>query len=222
MITYKIHFVRHGMTEANRLGQYIGRTDIPLSKEGIQELYTLKKNYPYPVVQKVYTSPLSRCRKTAEILYPENFTQVMESFSEYDFGDFEGKTMEELKDNDAFRQWVTQGLKGTLPGGEDSADFLKRIVWGLNDVFEDMMKHKMTSTAVITHGGVIMSLLSAAGVPKRESTDYVVGNGRGFTIVMTPQMWMRDRCFEVFDVVPKGERIGSNVGLMEQFLTMEE
>ena len=65
-------------------------------------------------------------------------------------------------------------------------------------------------------------MLAGAGVPKREAMDYAVDNGRGFTIVMTPQMWMRDRCFEVFDVVPKGERIGSNVGAFDQFITLEE
>ncbi|MBC8571032.1 histidine phosphatase family protein [Zongyangia hominis] len=222
MITYKIHLIRHGLTEANQAGRYIGRTDTPVCGEGMEELRTLRDTYEYPVVQKVYVSPLLRCRQTAEVLYPDSFTQVMEAFAEYDFGDFEGKTMEELKDNEDFRRWVTGGLQGTVPGGENGGEFMKRIILGIHDVFQDMMKQKVTSAAVITHGGVIMNLLSGVGVPKREPIDYAVGNGRGFTIVMTPQMWMRDRCFEVFDVVPKGERIGSNAGALDPFITLDE
>ena len=57
----------------------------------MDELRSLKETYAYPKVQKVYTSPLLRCRQTAEILYPDHWTQVVEGFMEYDFGEFEGK-----------------------------------------------------------------------------------------------------------------------------------
>ena len=46
MKTYKIHLIRHGATDANVLGQYIGqRTDTPLSPEGLNELRLLKDNH---------------------------------------------------------------------------------------------------------------------------------------------------------------------------------
>lgn len=222
MITYKIHLIRHGLTEANQAGRYIGRTDTPVCAQGMDELRSLRETYEYPTVQKVYVSPLMRCRQTAQVLYPDHFIQVADGFAEYDFGEFEGKTMEELKDNADFRRWVTEGLHGTVPGGENGEDFIRRIVLALHGVFQDMMKNQMHSAAVITHGGVIMNLLAGAGVPKRESIDYAAANGRGFTIAMTPQMWMRDRCFEVFDVIPKGERIGANAGVFDPFITVEE
>ena len=48
MKTYKIHLIRHGMTDANILGTYIGnRTDMPLSPEGVRELKNLKQNLEY-------------------------------------------------------------------------------------------------------------------------------------------------------------------------------
>ena len=34
MVTYKLHFIRHGMTDGNRTGRYVGRTDVPLCQEG--------------------------------------------------------------------------------------------------------------------------------------------------------------------------------------------
>ena len=36
MKTYKIHLIRHGQTEANAKGLYIGMTDLPLSPEGLR------------------------------------------------------------------------------------------------------------------------------------------------------------------------------------------
>ena len=36
--TYKIYFIRHGLTEGNLKGQYIGQTDIPVIPEGLQML----------------------------------------------------------------------------------------------------------------------------------------------------------------------------------------
>lgn len=48
MKTYKIHLIRHGQTEANAKGLYIGMTDLPLSPEGLAELLTLKREYTYP------------------------------------------------------------------------------------------------------------------------------------------------------------------------------
>ena len=63
----KILLIRHSMTAGNKLGRYIGaRTDEPLCEEGIR----LLENISYPPVQRVFVSPMRRCRETAEILFP--------------------------------------------------------------------------------------------------------------------------------------------------------
>ena len=61
MKSYTIHLIRHGITEGNLLGQYIGRTDSPLAAEGIRALQDLKEKYKYPEAQAYYCSPMSRC-----------------------------------------------------------------------------------------------------------------------------------------------------------------
>ena len=56
MKTYKIHLIRHGATDANILGKYIGsRTDTPLSPEGLTELQMLKQSIEYPEISKLYS-----------------------------------------------------------------------------------------------------------------------------------------------------------------------
>jgi len=226
VITYKIHFIRHGITEGNLKGLYVGRTDTPLCDEGREKLLLLKENCVYPKIQKLFVSPLSRCRETAEILYPDCFTEVVDGFTEYDFGAFDGKAIAELKTDPAFNAWINSGLKTPPPGGEDSTELEQRVCNALEHVFEDMMRNKLTSVGVVTHGGVIMTLMAKYGYPKRDNAyDWIVSNGTGFTIQMTPQMWMRDDGFEVYEPIPYHYEAFQKLGLeayQEQLRTWKE
>ena len=93
---YRLKIIRHGKTDANLNGAYIGITNSPLSKEGKDELFEKQEKFDYSTVQKVYTSPLLRCIQTAEILFPDRYTQTVNEILEMNFGDFEGKTADEL------------------------------------------------------------------------------------------------------------------------------
>lgn len=92
MLTYKIHLFRHGITRANLEGKYVGLTDYPLCQEGIDALKEYVKGKDYPAIEKIYTSPLRRCRETAKILYPGYKTFDVPQLMEMDFGLYEGKT----------------------------------------------------------------------------------------------------------------------------------
>ena len=71
MRTYKIHLIRHGLTQGNLEGKYIGSTDLPLCPQGMAQLEGLLQEGEYPPVDRVYTSPLLRARQTAELLFPD-------------------------------------------------------------------------------------------------------------------------------------------------------
>ena len=71
MKTYKLHLIRHGLTRANLEGIYAGSgTDLPLCPEGRAQLEALRRDFEYPNVPLVITSPMLRARETADILYP--------------------------------------------------------------------------------------------------------------------------------------------------------
>ena len=58
------------------------------------------ENYgEYPQVDAVFSSPLKRCTETAKVIYPDRNPIVLDDLREYDFGEFEGKTAEELQDS---------------------------------------------------------------------------------------------------------------------------
>lgn len=203
MKSYIIHFVRHGMTDANVKGQYAGSWDIPVSDEGKKKLQDLKNTYEYPTAQEYYSSPLSRCLETCGILYPKVTPTIVDGLKECDFGDWEGKTTEELSSDSEYLKWI-KSSKIAPPNGESWDDFYKRIANSFEDIVTSLMKRGVTSATVFTHGGVIMSLMSMYGIPKAKPFDWMVDNGCGYSVRITPGLWMRDKIFEVYQKIPLG------------------
>lgn len=211
MVTYKLYLIRHGMTEGNREGRYVGWEDMDLCDEGIEELLAMKKRYEYPPVAEVYCSPLTRCIHTADILYPEQEITVVEELKELSLGEFEGKRIEDLANLPAYQAWIANALRNTPPGSlETGEQFSERIRTALNTIFMDMTRRKITSAAIVTHGGVIMGLLSSFALPQQHPSTWATSNGGGFAISMTTQMWMRDNGFEVLGHIPLGFSSGDD------------
>lgn len=202
MITYKLHILRTGKTSTGQWKHYVGQSNPHLCEEGIAELEQLRRTFEYPRAEMVYTSPLSRCVETAELLYPNTYTVEAEGLMDMNLGDFEGKTLEELKDDAAFTAWLKDSNANPPPGGEETFDFTRRIVSAVDGIFRTMMEEKQTNVALITHGGVIMTLLASIGLPKQPIHQWAADNGKGYTLLMTPQMWMRDRAVEIYSHQP--------------------
>ena len=90
----KIAMIRHGKTYGNTLGRYIGVTDEPLCEEGKKEL----EQRTMDTVELLFVSPLKRCLETADVLYPYAKQVKIPEFAECNFGEFENKNYQELKD----------------------------------------------------------------------------------------------------------------------------
>ena len=202
MKTYKLHFIRHGMTSGNLEGKYIGHLDIPVCEEGIAQLESMTQDYTYPHADVVLSSPLRRCLETAQIIYPGCKPAVIDDLIEYDFGDFEGRTADEMKDNKVFVKWISGGADAAPPFGESNNDFGQRITGAVSKIIDGMMKTDIREAAVVTHGGVIMGVLSSMGLPQHSMPEWMVPNGCGFTVLVTPTLWTHAHKFEVFDEIP--------------------
>ncbi len=200
MKTYKIHLIRHGLTEGNLKQQYIGSTDLPLAGVGVSELMKLRDELDYPLVDKVYSSPMLRCKQTAAILYPSKDIQLVDNLREIDFGEFEGKTATELENLPSYADWAA-GRINAAPGGEDNTEFTKRLCVGLNQIVRDMMASGAEHSAVIMHGGAIMALLSACAVPRRSMVEWTCAAGSGFSLLITPSLYHSSGVVEVVDYV---------------------
>ena len=201
MRTLKIHLIRHGATDANYDGRYIGcKTDLPLAPEGLNELRMLKDDIDYPEIERLYSSPMLRCHQTGAVLYPDFEPVMVEELKEYDFGSFENKTAAELESNPNFIPW-TSGRLSAPPGGEDNSEFIKRICVGFNKIVLDMIEGGLTESAVIMHGGAIMMLLGVSAVPRSKPVEWTADNGRGYSVRVTPSLYHKSGVIEVYGIV---------------------
>ena len=149
-----IYFFRHGQTRGNIEKRYVGSTDESITNEAVQKL----NNVNSPDVDIVYSSPLKRCIQTADIIFPNNKIIIINGIKETDFGDFEYKNYEELKNNQYYISWLESGGKIPFPNGEDPKKFKIRCEKAFNKIIKDMIKNNYNKAAVVTHGGVIMAV----------------------------------------------------------------
>lgn len=202
MKSYYIYFYRNGLTDSNLEGKYIGHTDVELSEDGVKQIEQMKKDYDYPYVDAVFTSPLKRCAKTASLVYPDKEAIVINDLIEYNFGEYEGRTAEELKENELFSRWLSGEQGVEPPFGESNEAFASRVANCFIKIVDGLLKTGTTKAAIFTHGGVIMYLLSAFGIPEAPMHEWLMPGGCGYAIRITPGIWTRGRKFEVIAEVP--------------------
>ena len=188
MKTYKIHLIRHALTAENIQGKYIGQTDVEASKEGLAQVKDLmNEGEGYPEADVVISSPLKRCIQTAKLIYPGKEPVIMADLREYDFGQFEGCTAEELKDLDTFKLWLSGKEPDTpVPFGESQNEFGKRICDCFVKIVEGIIKSGTNSTAVIPHGG----------------HEWLTPNGCGYTLRVDASVWRMGRRLEAIAECP--------------------
>ena len=144
-----IYLIRHGKTEANEKHLYCGSTDLPLSdagKEDLEQLHYDIKNLRF------LTSGMKRTNETLRILFGEVPYEVDPRFREVDFGTFEMRSYEELKDRPEYQTWLTGDNDANIPpNGESGVQMKERVLNAFSGIKED--------TCIITHGGCIAAIM---------------------------------------------------------------
>lgn len=206
MKTIKLHLIRHGTTQGNLEGVYVGGSlDLPLCEEGAQTLRGMCRRYRYPTGGVLFTSPMLRAKQTAEILYP-GFANVveLEALRENRFGEFEGKKAVDLLEEENFRQWLNPQSSYVPKGGESGAAFAKRVAGALHTMLMYQAQNGIFEAVCVTHGGVIMSMLGQKALPKRPMVDWAPENGCGYTVQTSAALLMRGGPVEVAGLLPYG------------------
>ncbi len=118
----KVYLVRHGETEWTIAKKHTGLTDIPLTDEGRLQAEWLKGKLEDKKFKKIFCSPLERARETCEIAGFSKEAIIDEDLLEWNYGDYEGKTLAEIHETDP--KW-TIFSKGA-PNGESLGDIATR------------------------------------------------------------------------------------------------
>lgn len=203
MKSYYIHFIRHGAISPTLNGRYIGTTDVPLSEEGKSAIRKLSSTMDYPYAKVVFTSPLKRCTQTAKIIYPNLDAIAVDQLMECHFGEWENQSAEDLRGDETFSKWLAGDNEVKPPRGESAADFTRRICLMFESIVNGLIKTGTTDAAIITHGGVMNTLLAVYGLPQAKPFDWACDCGYGYSMRITPMLWMRDKVAEVYDRIPK-------------------
>ncbi len=192
-IKMMLAMIRHGETQANKEHRYLGKTDEPLSQSGIEALLSYQRMKMYPEVDHLFTSPMKRCIETAGILYPKLSPTVIPEWEEMDFGQFEYKNYDELKQDAWYQAWIDSGGTLDFPEGEGREKFILRCKEGFIRMCSELRKvagqeaSYTLRVGMIVHGGTIMALLNVYGGKPYFACQ--VSNGKGYLCRM--ENWHR-------------------------------
>ncbi|MEO2082491.1 MAG: alpha-ribazole phosphatase [Desulfurobacteriaceae bacterium] len=148
----KVILVRHGKTVWNAEGRYQGKMDIPLNEEGKEQARKVGnalKDFP---IKAVYSSPLKRCRDTAEEIARHHGLTVVtdEGFKEIDHGEWEGMLASEVEEKypELLKLWRERPAEVKMPGGESLRDVYERAV----EAFERVVKKHESEDLIVVVG----------------------------------------------------------------------
>ncbi len=152
-----MYLIRHGITEGNQKRLYYGKTDLPLVEEGKRAIWERVKVGIYPDINGLsfVTSGLLRTEETLFEIYGTVSHIADERLNEINFGDFEMKSYEELKDREDYQRWISgDNWANVCPNGEsgilmDSRAFPALKGYTFKDVF------------IVCHGGIISSWMQS-------------------------------------------------------------
>ena len=174
----KLTLIRHGITHGNKYGLYYGATDLPLLEEGVEELRERKLSHIYPTAPRYYTSPLQRTQQTLREIYGGVDFTVVDGLREMNFGAFEMRTVEDLRQDADFVAWSRDVTYNRCPGGESFADVHARALEAIAPILaagED--------TVCVIHGGVIACLMFT-WFPGKAFDDWMIHPGTGWQITV--------------------------------------
>ena len=189
-----IWLLRHGETEYNTQRRYLGRTDLPLSSKGREEL-TAADFSP----ETVYVSPLQRTAQTAKLLFPDARQTVIPDFREMDFGVFEGRTAAELSDDPDYCRWIESFCTGPVPKGESRECFSRRTCEAFSLLVSQRLAEGAEQTVIVAHGGTQMAVMERYAQPRRDYYGWLGPNGGGY--LLDASRWFEEQTLTLLQTV---------------------
>ncbi len=192
----ELYLIRHWKTKGNLEKRYIGTTDEPILSGSERDLWEKRLHRILADVRCVAVSPMKRCRESAELLFPGKKQEVCDAFRECDFGQFENRNYEELKNRPEYQRWIDSGGMEAFPGGESRERFAGRCVEGFVQKVTELQERKIERAAFVVHGGTIMAILEWLDHKQRPFYQWQAENGAVF-YVRTEREILRGTCKEI-------------------------
>ena len=159
----RLILVRHGQTEANRLGRIQGVNDAPLNEAGRAQAEAAARALASDAPFALYSSPLPRATQTARTIGERVDTQPVEieDLIEMDVGEFEGLSGPQLRERfpEVMRMWDENPASTVMPGGESLRRVRERAWPAVLSIAEG---HASETVVAVTHNFTIHAIVCAA------------------------------------------------------------
>jgi broad specificity phosphatase PhoE len=158
----RLLLARHGQSVSNAVRRFQGAQDVALSPLGVRQAEALRHAVGRRRIAHVYTSPLERARRTAEIAVAglDLPLTVVDDLRELSLGEWEGCTVEEIRTlpGDPYARWVRDPVQCLPPGGEPLAAVQARALEAVARIASTHPDGE--AVLIVSHGGVISALLA--------------------------------------------------------------
>ena len=147
-----IYLIRHTTPQIEK-GTCYGQADIDVTEQFWEEADIIRQYLPADL-QQVYSSPLIRCRKLAEHLFPDHSIHLEHDLKEIHCGEWELQRWDDIP-REVIDPWMNDFVNVCIPGGESYVHLFERVTRCFDAVAATGKK-----SAIVTHGGVIRSILA--------------------------------------------------------------
>ncbi len=145
----KLYLIRHGETTWSLSGQHTSRTDLPLTEHGEQQARDIGRLLNGMTFSEVLVSPMQRARRTCELAGFGPVARVEPNLSEWDYGDYEGRTATEIRAERPSWDIYRDGC----PGGESAEQVTARV-----DMILAQLRPGVGQVAIFSHGQFLRAL----------------------------------------------------------------
>ncbi len=148
----EIYLIRH-TTPAVEKGTCYGQADLDVTESFHNEAALIQQHLP-ATIQTVYASPLQRCSKLAQHLFPSHNIFFHDELKEIHCGEWELRKWDDIP-QEVVMPWMNDFVNVRIPGGESYLDLFARTT----GIFQQIAQ-KNEHAAIVSHGGVLRSILS--------------------------------------------------------------
>ena len=146
-----IYFIRHGETEYNKQRRYQGQLDIPLNETGIAQAEKSRDNLAKFKFDEIYSSPLLRARKTAEIINEEQHAKLV-------FDDRLKEIFGGISQGQCLDDWTEERVKQLHENPKSfGAESYEELCARVESFFKEI-ENSDKNILIVSHGGVYRAI----------------------------------------------------------------
>lgn len=178
----KLFLIRHGQTKWRKIG-FLSYTDLDLTRKGISQAKKVASKLKKEKVGKIYSSPLKRCKQTAQIVGKSLGLKVCVApqLREVNFGIFEGLSLKEAEKKypELFRVRQKDKWNFRIPSGESYKNAAERVLKFL----KKLLDKRSDNIVLVTHVTIIKILLKLFSNLSMEKIDQICFPPTSLTIL---------------------------------------